>query len=91
MEYIIKAGEKEKVMMKIWKKIDKAFFPKQLRSRSNQFPTQIISWNIMEEKDMLSHVNSTFCKKQQSSMMLTEHVYKSILFHQHYEMFLQQR
>ena len=27
MEYIIKAEEKEKVMIEIWKKIDKTFFP----------------------------------------------------------------
>ena len=78
-------------MMEIWKQIDKAFSPNNREAEA--INSQLSVEYIMEEKDMLSHVNSTFCKKTflKSSMMLTGLVYKSILFPQHYEMFLQQR
>ena len=62
MEYIIKAEEKEKVMMEIWKQFDKAFSPNNREAEA--INSQLSVEYIMEEKDMLSHVNSTFCKKR---------------------------
>ena len=49
-------------MMEIWKQIDKAFSPNNREAEA--INSQLSVEYIMEEKDMLSHVNSTFCKKQ---------------------------
>ena len=38
MEYIIKAEEKEKVMIEIWKKIDKTFFPQTTEKQKKSLP-----------------------------------------------------